>query len=135
MLTYDFFDDMFELRNMVDNFFRDVPSRGRGREYPYIDLYEGKDAVEIRAVVPGVKAEDLNIELVNNSILISGEKKSDYADQPYIRKERYFGNFQKSVKLPYRVDGNSIKAELNNGILVITMDKSEEAKPRKIEIH
>jgi len=135
MLTYNIFDDALELRNLVDNFFRDVPSRGTYREYPYIDLYENDNGLHINAILPGMKPEELSIELVNNSIIIEGEKKSDYADHPYIRKEREFGKFKKAVKLPYRVDGNNVQAGMKDGILTIRLTKSEDAKPRKIEIH
>jgi len=135
MLTYNIFDDALELRNLVDNFFRDVPSRGTYREYPYIDLYETGEGLQINAILPGVKPEEVSIELVNNSIIIEGEKKNDYTDHPYIRKEREFGKFKKSVKLPYRVDGNNVQAGMKDGILTIRLTKSEDAKPRKIEIN
>ncbi len=135
MLTYNVFDDVFELRNLVDDFFRDIPSRSRGREYPYIRMHEGGDEIVIHALLPGMKAEEVSINLVDASLIIEGEKKSDYADQPYIRKERNFGRFKKSVKLPYQVDGGSVKAELKEGILAIAMKKSSESMPRKIEIH
>ncbi len=89
----------------------------------------------VRALIPGVKAEDLEIHLVNDSLVIEGDKKNDYADQPYLRRERQFGTFKKSLRLPYRVDADKITAELNNGVLLIRLNKSEEARPKKIEIH
>ena len=135
MITYNIFDDIFELRNLVDDYFNTVPSRARRRDFPYISIYEGDDQLVIKAVAPGVKAEDLDIQLVDNSLIIQGEKKNDYAEQPYIRKERQFGRFSKSVKLPYRVDVGTIKAERKSGILTISLSRSEDTKPKKIEIH
>jgi len=135
MITYDIFDDIFELRHMVDNFFNGIPARTGRRDFPFISIYEGGDELVIKAVAPGVKAEDLNIQLVDNSLIIQGEKKNDYSEQPYIRKERHFGRFNKSVKLPYRVDPDKIKAEMKNGILTVELSRSEETKPKKIEIH
>jgi HSP20 family protein len=134
MYTYDIFDDIFNLKDTVNSFFNDYTGRWRSREFPSMEIYEGKDELEVRALVPGVKAGDLNINLVDNNLIIEGEKKNDYADNPYIRRERQFGVFKKSVKLPYRVDPNAISAELTNGILQVKLHKSEDAKPKKIEI-
>jgi len=135
MITYDIFDDIFKLRNMVDGFFDEIPYQGRRADFPFVSLYEEEDELVIKAVAPGVKAEEMNIQLVDNSLIIQGEKKNDYADQPYIRKERQFGKFNKSIKLPYRVDPNKVKAEMKNGILTIELSRSEDTKPKKIEIN
>ncbi len=134
MYTYDVFDDIFNLRDTVNSFFNEYTGRWRGREFPIMEIYEGKDELEIRALVPGIKAADLNINLVDNNLIIEGEKKNDYADNPYIRRERQFGVFKKSFTLPYRVDPNTIGADLTNGILHIKLQKSEDAKPKKIDI-
>ncbi|HPV42127.1 MAG TPA: Hsp20/alpha crystallin family protein [Spirochaetota bacterium] len=99
-----------------------------------MEIYEGKDELEIRALLPGIKAADLNVHLVDNNLIIEGEKKNDYEDNPYIRRERQFGSFKKSFTIPYRVDANAISADLTNGILHIKLQKSEDAKPKKIEI-
>jgi len=135
MITYDIFDDVFELRNMVDRFFDEVPSRNRKRDFPYVSIYEGNDELTIKAFAPGLKTEDVNVQLVDSSLIIQGEKKDDYANQPYIRKERLFGKFNKSIKLPYRVDPNRVSAEMKNGILVINLVRSEDTKPKRIEIN
>ncbi len=133
--TYDIFDDMLSLRNWVDRFFVEHPVTSRWVEYPYVNLYEGNDTVEISALLPGVKADSLNIQMLDNSIVIEGEKPSDVdRDKTYIRRERSFGKFQKSVKLPYKVDAGKVDANLRDGILTIKLVKSEEAKPRRIAI-
>jgi HSP20 family protein len=132
--TYDIFDDVLGLRNMVEKFFNDNPMPRRRVDFPYVNLYEHTDEVEITALLPGVKADSLNIELVDTSLVIEGEKPSDIADRPYIRKEREFGKFKKSVRLPYRVDMNRIQAEMKDGVLSIRLAKAEEAKPKKIEV-
>ena len=72
--------------------------------------------------------------LFRSSLVIAGEKKADYEEEPYLRKERFFGEFKKSIKLPYRVNHQSIRADLKDGVLTITLEKSEDAKPKKIEI-
>jgi len=134
MYTYDIFDEVLNLRDVVNSFFAENTGKWRSREFPHIEIYEGNEELQIRALVPGVSSSEMDIHLVNDSLMIEGEKKDDYADNPYIRKERQFGNFRKSIKLPYRVDATSISAELVNGILTVTLKKSEDAKPKKIEI-
>ena len=132
--TYDVFDDVVQLRDLVGRFFTEAPAVRRNVEYPYVNLKENNDEVMITALLPGAKADTLNIQLVDNSLVLEGEKKSDVQDKPYIRKERVFGRFQKAVRLPYRVDGNKIEAGLKDGILTIKLAKAEEARPKKIEI-
>jgi len=134
MYTYDIFDDILNLRETVNSFFTEKSGRWRSHEFPNLEIFEGKDELEVRALVPGVKSENMDIHLVDNTLVIEGEKKNDYADNPYIRRERQFGKFKKSVKLPYRVNPDAISADMKNGILHIRLLKSEDAKPRKIEI-
>ncbi|HNU92393.1 MAG TPA: Hsp20/alpha crystallin family protein [Spirochaetota bacterium] len=132
--TYDVFDEMVNLRDLVDRFFTEAPALRRNVEYPYVNLRENNDEVVVTAVLPGVKADSLEILLEDASLLLEGEKKSDVQDKPYIRKERAFGKFKKAVKLPYRVDGDKIEAGLKDGILTVKLAKAEEARPKKIEI-
>ena len=133
--TYDIFNDIYEMKNLFDNFFNDIPYTRRLMDYPYVNLYEKDNEIEITVLAPGEKVDDINLQLIDNSLVIEIQKKSDYKDEPYIRKERTFGTFTKSVKLPYKVDPNKIEARINDGILTVKLVKSEEAKPKKIEIH
>ncbi len=135
MYTYNIFNDMIKLRSLFDDFFEQKPDYPASTEFPPVQIKEGDDKITIRALVPGIKAESIDIQLVEDSIVLSGEKKDDYEDHRYIRKERLFGTFRKTVRLPYRVKHDEIKADLANGILTLSLTKSEEAKPRKIEIN
>ena len=135
MYTYNMFNDMITLRTLFDDFFDQKTSYESPREYPPVRIREENDQVTIHALVPGIKSENIDIQLVDDSLVISGEKKDDYEDHPYIRKERLFGEFKKTIRLPYRVKNDAIKADLVNGVLTITLSKSEDAKPRKIEIN
>ena len=134
MYTYNFFEDAMNLRDIFDDFFTRRTSYEPYREFPFVRIQEVGDRLTITSLMPGVEPEDMDIQLVDDSLLISGTKKADYEAKPYLRKERYFGEFKKSIKLPYRVNHQSIKADLRNGILTITLEKSEDAKPKKIEI-
>jgi len=133
--TYNFLNDVNELRNWFDGFFTDRPYLGRGADYPYVNLYENNDNIEVAVVAPGVKVENINLQLIDNRLTIDTEKKSDYLDKPYIRKERDFGTFRKVVELPYRVNPDKIEANMKDGILTVKLTRAEETKPRKIEIH
>lgn len=135
MYTYNMFNDMIKLRTLFDDFFDQKPSYEASREYPPVQIKEENDVVTIQALTPGIKSENIDIQLVEDSLIISGEKKDDYENHPYIRKERLFGEFKKTIRLPYRVKGDEIKADLANGVLTIVLAKSEDAKPKKIEIN
>lgn len=135
MYTYNIFNDMIKLRTIFDDFFDQKQGYDTSREYPPVQIRQNNDALTISALVPGVRAEDIDIQLVDDSLVISGAKKDDYENHPYIRKERLFGEFKKSIRLPFRVKHDEIKADLVNGILRISLSKSEDAKPKKIEIN
>jgi HSP20 family protein len=135
MITYSIFDDVIKLKDIVDDFFNDTGYRSKGYNFPPVNVYTNEEEMEIRAYVPGVEVDNVDIELVDENLVISGEKKDDYADQAYIRKERSFGEFKKRIPLPYRIDREKVKADLINGVLIIKLVKSEDAKPKKIEIN
>ncbi|MBN2042072.1 MAG: Hsp20/alpha crystallin family protein [Spirochaetes bacterium] len=132
--TYDLFNNVNNMRHVLNNFFNENYTR-RTADYPYVNLYEKDDNIEIAVLAPGEKVENIDLQLIDNSLRIEIDKKADYKDSPYIRKERAFGKFRKSVMLPYRVDPDKIEATMKNGILKIKLVKAEDAKPKKIEIH
>ena len=134
MYTYNIFDDMVKLRSVFDDFFTERRENEGNTEFPPIRIIEEDDSITILSIVPGVSAEDIEIQLIDNSLFIRGEKKEDYENHPYIRRERFFGEFKKSIKLPFRVNSGEVKADLSEGILKIKLTKSEEAKPKKIQI-
>ena len=135
MYTYNMFNDMIKLRTLFDDFFDQKPGYEASREFPTVQIREADDKITIHALVPGVKTENIDIQLVDDSLVINGEKKDDYENFRYIRKERLFGEFKKTIRLPYRVKSDEIKADLSNGVLTINLCKSEDAKPKKIEIN
>ncbi len=134
MYTYNVIDDMLKLKSVFDDFFTERKLSNGKTEFPPVRVLEEEDKITLYAVIPGVSAEDLDIQIMDNSLQIRGEKKEDYENHPYIRRERFFGEFKKSIKIPYRVNSGDVKAELSNGILKVTLTKSDEAKPKKIQI-
>ena len=104
---------------------------------PALDVSEDKDNVYVRAELPGMRKEDIDVSLHNGSLSISGERKGDeeFKDAEVYRAERFFGKFQRTVTLPAQVAVDKIKAQYKDGILSITLPKAEEAKPKHIDVH
>lgn len=100
-----------------------------------LDLRIADEEYLIEAFLPGVVADDLDIQIENNIVTIKGEIKIERNEgDRYLLKERPFGAFQRSVELPDDVDANKVEAELKNGVLTLRLPKSEISKPRKISI-
>jgi len=103
---------------------------------PAFDLYEDKDKFTVKAELPGMKKEDLDITLDGDTLTISGERKREEEQKEgnTYRSERFFGRFQRSLTLPQPVDLNKIQASYKDGILMVELPKSEEAKRKQIEV-
>jgi HSP20 family protein len=104
---------------------------------PALDLYEDKDNLYVKVELPGMKREDIDVSLHEGSLSISGERKSEqkHEDAEVYRAERFFGRFQRTVTLPTPVAADKVKAQYKDGILNITLPKTEEAKPKHIDVN
>jgi HSP20 family protein len=134
------FDQLTSLRDEINRLF-DTPASNGGSDVfntwaPALDVYEDKESLIVTAELPGMKKEDIDISLHDNTISISGERRNEkkYEGAQTSREERIYGRFTRSFKLPKIVNGNQVKAAYKDGVLTITLPKSEEAKPRQIEI-
>ena len=103
---------------------------------PALDLHEDKDNVTVKVELPGMKKEDIEISLHNGCLSISGERKGEekFENSEVYRSERFFGRFQRTVTLPTPVASDKVKAQYKDGILTITLPKTEEAKPKQIAV-
>jgi len=103
---------------------------------PALDIYEEKDNFIVKAELPGMKKEEIEVSLHDGTLTISGERKSNnkHEDAEVYRAERFVGRFQRSVALPHSVDSNKVKAQYKDGVLSITLPKTEEAKPKQIDV-
>lgn len=103
---------------------------------PAFDVYEEKDNFVVKAELPGMKKEDISVSLHDGNLIISGERKNEAKGEgaEVYRAERYVGKFQRSVTLPAQVTAGKVTAEYKDGILTVTLPKSEEAKPKQIEV-
>ena len=103
---------------------------------PLMDVVETKDGITLKVEVPGMKQEDINISLEDNTLTVKGERKheSEVNDEGYTRFERSYGTFQRSVALPPTVDAERVKATYKDGVLEIQLPKKEEARPKAIKV-
>lgn len=105
---------------------------------PRADVYETDNEVVVKAEIPGVSKEDLNIYVDENSVRISGQTKKDtgYKDENAYRAERFYGSFSRTIPLPVKVKSEMAKASYRDGILSVTAPKAESSKTkgRKIDI-
>jgi len=104
---------------------------------PALDVFEDKDNLMVKVELPGMKREDIDVSLHEGSLSISGERKSEEKHQnaDVYRTERFFGRFQRTVALPSPVAADKVKAHYHDGILTITLPKTEEAKPKRIDVN
>jgi HSP20 family protein len=132
-------DPFAEMSRLQDEFARVAAGRGRRRELafqPAVDIYEEKDAMYVKAELPGVSPEDVNISVENHLLTISGERKFERnTDRDgYHRVECAYGSFARSFALPNTVNVEAIEANLEHGILTLRLPKRAEAQPRRIQV-
>jgi len=103
---------------------------------PSCDIYETENEVVVKAELPEVKKEDVNVSIDNNILTIRGERKlsEETKRENYHRVERSYGEFSRSFTLPSFVDTGKVNAEYKDGILRVTMPKREEAKPKQVDV-
>jgi len=103
---------------------------------PAVDVVEHDDSFVIEAELPGMNKDDIKISVTNDVLTIRGEKKIEKEDKKknYHRTERSYGSFSRTFALPGNVKAEKVDAEFNNGILTVTVPKSEEAKPKQIDV-
>lgn len=143
LATWPGFGRLTDLRDEIDRLFEAPLSELAHTSQllsgwtPALDVYEDKDNVYVRAELPGMKKEDIDLSLHAETLSISGERKSEetHKDAEVYRSERFFGRFQRTVSLPTAVDANKVKAQYKDGILTVTLPKAEEAKPKHIDVN
>ena len=132
----DMWDEMDRLRRQMDSLFSSFDRATGAKTYPLVNVYDGKDEVIVTAELPGMNKEKVNITFVDGALTLSGkvEPLSSVKNMTTVRQERSLGDFEKTIRIPTKVNQESIGATFVNGILTITLPKSEEAKPKTIQI-
>ena len=136
--------DVVSLREAMDRLFEDSFIRsngwasGTGHQLAIpVDLWETKDAYHLRADLPGLTADDIDINATADTFVVSGEVKptTDVTTEGWLRQERRFGKFARSFTLPMQIDPNKVEAKFQNGVLELALPKAENVKPRSIKIN
>ena len=139
LVRWDPFRDLATLHdrfNQVLSAAGDSVEDHHGDWAPPVDIVEQDDALIIRAELPGLKTEDIDIRVENGKLVLRGERKQDRQtdDTKVYRLERVYGTFTRRFALPTSVDSSKISAAYKNGVLEVTLPKADEAKERKVEI-
>lgn len=133
--------EMMTLRDAMDRLFDDAFTRplrmyDRDLSMPAVDMYQTDNEVVVKAAIPGIKADDVQINVTGEVLTIKGEtkEKEETKDKAYHIREQRWGMFERTIALPTDVVADKAKAEFENGILTITLPKAEEVKPKTISI-
>ena len=103
--------------------------------YPPLNAWEEGDAIKVEAEIPGVKIEEVEVSFDNGELTLKGEKKFEGNESATLhRRERLYGSFTRTLRLPWEVMAEKISAELKDGVLTVTLPKAEAAKPRKVSV-
>jgi HSP20 family protein len=143
LIRWDPLREMSSLQERMNRLFGDIRGRGGAEEeitqgawVPPIDIYETPESLVLKAELPGMTREDINLEVHDSTLILKGEKRFEKGvkEENYQRIERAYGSFQRSFSLPATIRQDGVKAKFNEGILEITLPKSEAAKPKQIKV-
>ena len=140
LIRFEPMREMITLREAMDRLFNDAftPSLGTagGWQAPAVDLYQTDNEVVVKAALPGLKADDVQISITGDMLSLKGEYKQEEEkkEKAYHLREQRYGAFECSFALPTAVVSDKAKAEFENGVLTITLPKAEEVKPKMITV-
>jgi HSP20 family protein len=125
------------MNRLFDRFFEGRVANGTARRWiPAMDLVETDDHLILRGDLPGMTEDDIDIEIKDNVLTVSGERKSDHEEkgEGFHRVERSFGSFSRSLTLPQGIDADQVEANFDKGVLEVRVPKPAEAKPTRVQI-
>ncbi|HKI54543.1 MAG TPA: Hsp20/alpha crystallin family protein [Anaerolineales bacterium] len=132
--------EMMSLRDAMDRLFDDAFTRPLslrdGWSVPAIDMFQTDDEIVVKAALPGIKADEVQINVTGEVLTLKGEVKQnqEMEEKAWHLREQRFGSFERSIALPTDVVADKAKADFENGILTITLPKAEEVKPKTITV-
>ncbi|PWB80804.1 MAG: molecular chaperone [Candidatus Methylomirabilota bacterium] len=145
IVRWDPFRDVMTLQERMNRLFDQALSRPRIDDEegltasmwsPAVDIFETVDSIVMKAELPGVSRDHIDIQVQDNTLMLKGERKfeREVKEENYLRIERSYGAFQRAFTLPTDVQQDKIKAVFKDGVLEVTMPKAEEAKPKQVKI-
>jgi len=136
IIRWDPFREMTSLQNRFDRLFESALDGRQESWLPAVDVFDTEAAVVLKAELPGMRPDDIHIEVEDNVLTIKGERtfEEKVDGERYYRIERRFGSFQRSLALPQGVKADEVQATYEDGILEVRVPKAEQEKPRRIEV-
>ncbi len=142
IVRWDPFVDMEQVRHRMDRIFGDLrpwrlaPRVGSEIGYFPLDISETDEAFEVEAALPGVKPEDVEVQVHGDTVTIKGNAKEEAEEKgkDWLRRERRYGVFARSFTLPTDIDAENASADFENGLLKLRLPKSEAARPKTIKV-
>ena len=145
IMRWDPFRDLASIQDRMNRLFDQTLARTRGEEeegiaastwMPSVDIFETPDRVVLKAELPGLTREDIDINVRNNTLTLRGERRfeKEVKQENYLRIERAYGSFHRSFTLPGTIQQDKIKAVFKDGVLELSLPKAEEARPKQIKI-
>jgi HSP20 family protein len=146
IVRFDPFEDLARIQREVNRLFDDSSRSGTrqgGAEAastrtwaPAVDIFEDANEIVFRVELPGIKQDDIDIEVSNDTLTIKGERHFEDAERKdgFIRVERAYGKFQRSFSIPIPVDQDKIQASYRDGLLEVKLPKAEAIKPKKVQV-
>jgi len=140
IVRWEPFRDVVSLRDAMDRMFEDgfmrpfAPFWGEGSLT--VDVYETEESVVVKTAVPGVKADDIEVSVTGDTLTIRAETKEneEIKKENYLRRERRYGSYCRSITLPGGLQADKAEADYNDGILTLTFPKAEEVRPKNIKV-
>ena len=141
---FDPFRDVLALQNRMNALFQDYSRNSGDNEtlttagfVPPVDIYEDEHKVVLKLEIPGIALEDIDIRVENNTLTVRGERKfeKEEKEENFHRVERRYGSFFRAFTLPPTVNTENVKAEYENGVLRLSLEKRAEAKPKQIKVN
>jgi HSP20 family protein len=140
LVRWDPFRELSSL-NHLGHFFDRRPDRSQSPDStsawaPNVDIYESEKELVVKVEIPGIDPKDVELNVENNVLTISGERKLEFDDkrENYHRVERAYGSFSRSFSLPRLIDEDNIRADYKDGVLTVYVPRHEKARPRQISI-
>ncbi|MBM3708852.1 MAG: Hsp20/alpha crystallin family protein [Actinobacteria bacterium] len=141
IVRWDPFRELVQMRDEIGRWFGDVSERERGERKsavwtPEVDIKETEKEVIVKADLPGIKMEDIDVSVDENQLVIKGERKfeKEEKEKDYIRVERSYGSFYRSFDVGVPIKADDVKAAYSEGVLEITIPKAEVKQPKKVAI-
>jgi HSP20 family protein len=139
---WDPFRDVVALQNRMNSLFQDFSRNGENELVtagfvPPVDIYEDEHKLVLKIEIPGMRQEDLDVRMENNTLTVKGERnfQSEGKEENFHRVERRYGSFYRAFTVPNTIDPESIKAEYDAGILRLELQKKPESKPKQIKVN